>query len=167
MSIAARNWINSCPQTAATTFAFSSVFILLLWPESTFKILEQASLWRVYVRVLVQCTHLRVRLSLTSQVGRLGWPEPGGPARASCSCPARARSDKRRLPACPPHPRPHSPGRRSSWCSPSCWPVSSPPPWPRPPPRLTGWRGRSAGCRKSAAAVLWRQEGGRLWLGNG
>ena len=28
---AARNWINSFPQTAATTFAFSSVLILLLW----------------------------------------------------------------------------------------------------------------------------------------
>ena len=28
---AARNWINSVPQTAATTFSFSSVFILLLW----------------------------------------------------------------------------------------------------------------------------------------
>ena len=28
---AARNWINSVTQTAATTFAFSSVFILLLW----------------------------------------------------------------------------------------------------------------------------------------
>ena len=27
----ARNWINSVPQTTATTFAFSSVFILLLW----------------------------------------------------------------------------------------------------------------------------------------
>ena len=26
-----RSWINSVPQTAATTFAFSSVFILLLW----------------------------------------------------------------------------------------------------------------------------------------
>ena len=28
---AARNWINSVPQTAAMTFAFSSVFILLMW----------------------------------------------------------------------------------------------------------------------------------------
>ena len=28
---AARNWINSSPKTEATTFAFSSVFILLLW----------------------------------------------------------------------------------------------------------------------------------------
>ena len=28
---AASNWINSVPQIAATTFAFSSVFILLLW----------------------------------------------------------------------------------------------------------------------------------------
>ena len=30
---AARNGINSAPQTAATTFAFSFVFILLLWLE--------------------------------------------------------------------------------------------------------------------------------------
>ena len=28
---AARHWINSSPQTEATTFTFSSVFILLLW----------------------------------------------------------------------------------------------------------------------------------------
>ena len=28
---AARNWINSIPQSAATTFAFTSVWILLLW----------------------------------------------------------------------------------------------------------------------------------------
>ena len=37
---AARNWINYFPQTAVTTFAFSSVFILLLWhlaiPDSIF-----------------------------------------------------------------------------------------------------------------------------------
>ena len=37
---AAINWINSAPQAVATTFAFSSVFILLLWqglnPEATF-----------------------------------------------------------------------------------------------------------------------------------
>ena len=30
----ARNRINSVPQTAATTFAFSSVVILLLWGDS-------------------------------------------------------------------------------------------------------------------------------------
>ena len=28
---AARNWINCVPQVAATTFAFSSIFVLLLW----------------------------------------------------------------------------------------------------------------------------------------
>ena len=27
----AKNWINSVPQTATTTFAFSSIFIVLLW----------------------------------------------------------------------------------------------------------------------------------------
>ena len=32
---AARNWINSVPQAAVTTFAFSSVFILLLWVLAT------------------------------------------------------------------------------------------------------------------------------------
>ena len=32
---AARNWIKSVPQTAATTFAFSSVFLLLLWSQAT------------------------------------------------------------------------------------------------------------------------------------
>ena len=32
---AAMNWINSIPQAAATTFAFSSVFILLLWKQQS------------------------------------------------------------------------------------------------------------------------------------
>ena len=32
ITCAARNWIIAVPQTAATTFAFSSVCILLLWP---------------------------------------------------------------------------------------------------------------------------------------
>ena len=32
---AARNWINSSPQTEGTTFAFSSVCILLLWWQTS------------------------------------------------------------------------------------------------------------------------------------
>ena len=35
ISSVARNWINSFPQAAATTFALSSVFILLLWSKAT------------------------------------------------------------------------------------------------------------------------------------
>ena len=43
-------------------------------------------------------------------------------------------------------------GRRSSCCSPSSDSEGSPPPWH--PPSRTGWRGTSAGSRRSAIADL-------------
>ena len=36
-SSAARNWINASPKTEATTFAFSSVSVLILWEEGSDK----------------------------------------------------------------------------------------------------------------------------------
>ena len=49
---AARNWINSVPQTAATTVAFSSVFILLLWVWYLYSDADDAKTVSISVKAL-------------------------------------------------------------------------------------------------------------------
>ena len=66
---AAMNWINSIPQAAATTFAFSSVFILLLWKQQGIDGMEALKKWMIRRsgnKVCRMLTHVRQPISYTT-----------------------------------------------------------------------------------------------------